>query len=123
MIKDDLVLIEQLVGAQGQEFGELLAGHHFLEETAGEREFARRELAAEPLAVMLQDLPHHVCRHALPVGEARLIFDPLPDLRAGNLGGGGVLHQVIDRHAAVAAQPGGEILQAYVDIAVQALLA
>src|ERR1019366_6746236 len=45
------VLIEELVGAQGQEFGELRTGHHLLEQAAGERELAWRELTAEPLAV------------------------------------------------------------------------
>src|SRR5712671_6961897 len=77
------MLIEQLVSVQGQEFGELLANRHFLEQAAGEREFARRELAAEALAVMLQNLPHHVRRHALSGGKARTILDPLPYLSAG----------------------------------------
>ena len=31
--------------------------------------------------------------------------DPLPDLRAGDLGSGGVFHHIEDRHAAVACEP------------------
>ena len=47
---------------------------------------------------------------------------PLPHLCAGNLGGGGVLHQVVNRHAAVAAQPRFQILNADVDVCSQALV-
>src|ERR1019366_4921945 len=86
-------LIEELVGAQGQEFGELRTGRHLLEQAAGERELARRELTAEPLAVVLQNLPHHGRRHALGVGESRRELDPLPHLCPGNLGGRGIFHQ------------------------------
>ena len=45
---------------------------------------------------------------------------PLPDLRAGDLGGGGVFHQVVDGHAAVAGQPGAEVVDADVDVVAQA---
>src|SRR5205823_5648026 len=41
---------------------------------------------------------------------------PLPYLRAGDFGGSGVFHQVINWHTAIAAQPGFEILQAHVYI-------
>jgi hypothetical protein len=41
-----------------------------------------------------------------PVAGARPVMQPLPQLRATDLGGRGVLHQVVQRHAAVAAQPG-----------------
>ena len=39
------------------------------------------------------------------VEYALRVADPLPDLRARDLGGGRIFHQVVDRHAAVAAQP------------------
>src|SRR3954468_1061946 len=38
--------------------------------------------------------------------------DPLPDLRARDLCGGRVFHQVVNRHAAVAGEPGAEVLDA-----------
>ena len=57
-----------------------------------------------------------VVEHAL--GRA----DPLPDLRARDLGGGGVLHQVEDRHAALPAQPGADVLDPDADVVAQARL-
>ena len=41
---------------------------------------------------------------------------PLPDLRARDLGGGGVLHQVEDRHGALAREPGADVLDRHVDV-------
>src|SRR3546814_17424608 len=45
---------------------------------------------------------------------------PLPQLRARGLGGGGVFHQVVNRHAAVAVEPCGEIPHTDLDVAVEA---
>src|SRR2546426_8647996 len=45
------------------------------------------------------------------VRELRLVLHPLPELGAGDLRGGRVLHQVEDRRRAVAGEPGGQILQ------------
>ena len=42
--------------------------------------------------------------------------DPLPDLRAGDLGGGGVLHQVVDRRRAGPGEPGADVLDADRDV-------
>src|SRR4051812_23757494 len=47
------------------------------------------------------------------------IMDPLPDLRPGNLGGGGIFHQVVKWHAAETAQPGFNVLDANTDICAQ----
>src|SRR5208283_3909071 len=47
-VRDDRILrtepssIQQLVGAQGEEFGELRARHHLLVQVAGKRQFPRR---------------------------------------------------------------------------------
>ena len=46
----------------------------------------------------------------------------MPDLRASDLGGGGVLHQVEDGDRAVAAQPGREVLQRDADVVADAPL-
>ena len=70
------------------------------------------EHRAEELGVDLAAVVEHAVR----------AVDPLPDLAAGDLGGGGVLHQVVDRHAAVAAEPGAEVLDADVDVGAQARL-
>src|SRR5205085_3509924 len=51
-------------------------------------------------------------RDLAAVGEASAVIDPLPDLRATDLGGGCILHQMIERHRATAAQPGFDVLYA-----------
>src|SRR5574343_558528 len=57
---------------------------------------------------------------AAVVEDALRRNDPLPHLRAGDFGGGGVFHQVVDGHAAVAGQPGAKVVDADVDIVAQA---
>ena len=52
--------------------------------------------------------------------EHGAVFDPLPDLRAGDLGGRRVFHEIVDRHRAAPAQPGLDILYADADIVAQA---
>src|SRR3979411_852811 len=46
-------------------------------------------------------------------------MDPLPDLGAGDLSGGGVLHQVVDGRGAIASQPGLDVLDAHADVEAQ----
>ena len=41
-----------------------------------------------------------------PRVEPRAVFHPLPELHARDFGGGGVLHEVVQRDAAVAPDPG-----------------
>src|SRR5580700_8847415 len=50
------------------------------------------------------------------------MMHPLPNLGTGDLRSGGVFHQVINRHAARAAQPGFQVLNADVDIQPEAAL-
>ena len=45
-------------------------------------------------------------------------MQPLPDLRPADFGGGGVFHQVVKRDAAIAAEPGFQVLDA--DFQIQA---
>src|SRR5699024_750433 len=56
------------------------------------------------------------------VVEGHVVVQPLPDLGTGDLGGRGVLHEVVDRHGAVTAHPGRQVLQGDVDVAAQACL-
>ena len=44
---------------------------------------------------------------------------PLPDLGAGDLGCGGVLHQAVQGDAAEAAEPGLQILHPHADVVAQ----
>src|SRR6185437_15643256 len=48
--------------------------------------------------------------------------DPLPHLRARDLRGRRILHQVVDRHGAAAAQPGRQILDPDADVIAEPLL-
>ncbi len=47
-------------------------------------------------------------------------MQPLPDLGAADLGGGGILHQIVQRHATGAAQPGLDVAEADIDVLAQA---
>src|SRR5579872_5992814 len=58
-----------------------------------------------------------ICPYARGVEAAGL--HPAPDLRARDLGGGGVLHQVVDRGRAHAVQPRVEIADADRHVLVQ----
>src|SRR5262245_3428618 len=48
--------------------------------------------------------------------EHGAVFDPLPNLRAGDLGGRRVFHEIVDRHRAAPPQPGIDILYADPDM-------
>ena len=82
---------------------------------------------AEQLADLLHLLGDHrgdhLLRHLAAVVELALRrADPLPDLRARDLGGRRVLHQVVDRHRALPRQPRADVLDRDVDVEAQALL-
>src|SRR6266536_5785277 len=89
---------QPLIGGERQEFGEL-ARERDLGEDLRSRFVARAEL--------LQLLPFEL-GHPFPADAA--MPDPLPDLRATDLGGCRVLHPVVDRGRADAVQPGGDVL-------------
>src|SRR5579862_2395453 len=104
-------LAEQLVGRQRQEFIEGLALAHLLEQARRGREHAALDARRADLLVDAVELGHHQAVEALDgdrlaVRGARTVARPLPQLRAADLRRGRVLHEVIERHAAVAAQPG-----------------
>ena len=54
-----------------------------------------------------------------PVLELRAVVDPLPDLGARDLGGGGVLHQRVDRGGTATREPERDVLEADVDVGAQ----
>ena len=49
-----------------------------------------------------------------------LMVDPLPDLGAPNLGGGCILHEIVQGYTAHAAQPGLQVLHSDTDVVAQA---
>ncbi len=53
---------------------------------------------------------------ARPARQVDPVVDPLPYLGATDLGGGGVLHQVVDRRCADPGQPGDDVADADVDV-------
>src|SRR5262245_1997399 len=117
--------VDMLVGGECQELDEVGVQRDLLEELRGLGEAALTEY---PLAERLFELDKFLAldllderaRDGSPVGETRPVSDPLPDLRARDLRSGGVLHQVIDRCGARAAQPGSNVLDADADVAAQA---
>ena len=50
----------------------------------------------------------------------RVVMNPLPDLRARDLRGGGVFHQVVDAARSRCREPGLEVVHADVDVVPQA---
>lgn len=48
-----------------------------------------------------------------------LVVDPLPHLGAANFSCGSILHEVMERHTAHAAQPGLQVLHPYADVVPQ----
>src|SRR5205085_10027802 len=71
---------------------------------------------ADRVELFVLDAAHQLGSHALAVVELGAVAHPLPDLRAGDLRGGRVLHQVVDRGRPVAAQPRGDVLDAHVHV-------
>src|SRR5436305_867080 len=81
---------------------------------AGEGVFAVGRLRLRQRLV--RDPPQQVGCVLPPLGQRRAMPGPLPDPRAGDLGGRRVLHQVVDRRGAVAPQPGLDVLDADADV-------
>ena len=93
----------------------------FLEDVAGVVEAVAVE-ALQPREFLVQQLLHPFVGDDLAVVRDGAGVDPLPELGAGDLRGGGVLHQVVDGHGAVAAQPGLDVADAHLDVVADALL-
>ena len=80
------------------------------------------DLALHPLHLLAEQLVEEFGRHLLAVFQLGVEMQLLPDLRAADLGGGGILHQIVERHRAAAPQPRLDILHADADVLAQALL-
>src|SRR4030095_5891043 len=123
-----LVRDEIVVGGKRQEIGEfvvqaelskhprcflVLAGTVLLlaEELTHLGEFLRKQR----LKQLARDL-------AAVIQSPERTSDPVPDLGSRDLGGGSILHQVEDRHATGARQPGAKVLDPNVDVDAQTVL-
>ena len=85
------------------------------------------ERSAEQLADLLHLLGDHRGDHRLRdlasvVEHALRRADPLPHLRARDLRGGRVFHEIEDRHGALPREPRADVLDRDVDVEAQALL-
>src|SRR5206468_6663039 len=78
--------------------------------------------AADGVQLLADDQLDQVAGDPKAVVEGDVVVQPLPDLGPGDLGGCGVLHQVEDGHRAVAAEPGGQVLQGDTDVVAEARL-
>src|SRR6516164_1949094 len=112
---------EKLVSGYREELGETLALGHLLEEPRRGREQTARQARCAHLLVNAAELFGEELVEARDVywraiAGARAVVQPLPQLCAADLGGRGILHQVIERHAAVAAQPGLEIADPDIEV-------
>src|SRR3970282_965480 len=112
---------QPLVTGKGKELDVFVAGGDLFEEPRGILVAARRpSLRAQqrlyPGELLGKQFADELAGHLAPVLEdAFRAADPLPDLGARDLRGGGVLHQVEHRHAAVAREPGADVLDADTD--------
>ena len=78
----------------------------------------RREL----LGLLSQELEGVGLVDAAALGGGDAVTDPLPELGAGDLGGGGVLHEVVDGDAADAAEPALHVADADVQVLADTVL-
>src|SRR5206468_11988841 len=60
--------------------------------------------------LFLLDLLAEVACHCRSLRQRNAVMDPLPDLRARELCGRGVFHEVVDRRGSGPAQPGYDVL-------------
>src|SRR5262245_60007875 len=116
---------ESRVGGEREEVLELGAGDQAFEQLRRLLEAAvlpalGAELAARALELLGERAPHERGVDRAAVGEPRSVAQPLPDLRARDLRRRGVLHQVVERDAAGAAQPGLEVRDADGQVLAQA---
>ncbi|KAF1858516.1 hypothetical protein Lal_00015033 [Lupinus albus] len=116
--------LDFFVQRQGQEFGEFFRRRHLLEDLRGT--IIGRAVAVRRgrfcVGQFLRDhLADHLGRDLAAIFQHALRrADPLPHLRAADLGRGRVFHQVVDRHAAISGQPGTQVVDAHVDVVAQA---
>src|SRR5699024_11793992 len=103
------------VAGYGQEVGILVRDGDFQEQRLGVVIVGR--LARQGGDHLVDQSVHQVGGdHLVRVGQFDAVVQPLPDLGAGDLCGGGILHQVVDTHRAETTQPGAQILQRDVDV-------
>src|SRR5438093_3088768 len=112
---------EAIVGRQGQELDEVVIEDEPVEQLGRVAETAGG-LAAEGGELLVPNRAEAAGAEGPVVIERAGGGPPLPQLRARDLGGCRVLHEVVDRSGAVAAEPGVEVLQGDGDVEPRARL-
>lgn len=79
-------------------------------------------LVAERLGLLVQQLERIVLGDLLALGGLDIVPGPLPELASRDFSGGRVLHEVVDGHAADAADPGLHVAEADVEVLANTLL-
>src|SRR5205085_12356592 len=83
------------------------------------REPRRSNLLVDPVELLGQQPIEALYGHGSAIARACAVPQPLPKLRAADLRGGGVLHEVVKRHTPAAAQPCLYVLHADANAASQ----
>lgn len=94
---------------------------HFAEEADGFREAAlvvnrRPGIASRTLAISSLSTESKASRHLAAVRELGAVIEPPLHLRAADLGGRRIFHEIVDGHRAPPAQPGFDVLNADADV-------
>src|SRR5699024_1336402 len=94
---------DAFVRGQRQERRKVVGESNLLEQLDGGVELLGGELFGQFRPDLTEGVPNPLPGDGLAVVEPDAVLHPLPQLGAGNLGGGGILHQVVDRSGTVAA--------------------
>src|SRR5699024_3109891 len=106
---------DAFVRGQRQERREIVGQRDLLEQFDGRVELFDRDLIGELLPDLAERGAHPVAGDRLTIVETDPVLYPLPQLGAGNLGRGRILHQIVDRGGTVAPEPGGDVTDTDVD--------
>src|SRR5579875_1245658 len=118
---------QQLHRRQRQELLEVVRRRELSEQRHGLAEAAAvvglgADLAAHALHLLGDEPVEQRRRRLLSVRERDPVMHPLPHLRAADLRGRSILHEIVEWHGALAAQPRFDVLDADADIEAQARL-
>jgi len=114
---------EPIKNLRGQEIGIVLSGDLSSEILRSKVILvALRRLGRKLVGLLLEQRKSVCLVDSLALGGGDAMADPLPQLGARHLGGGSILHQVVDRHAADATEPALHVSETDVQVLADALL-
>src|SRR5689334_20078807 len=119
---------QDFIAGQGQEIHVVVGRRDALEKSGGLLVAAGAPGCVTQQGFYARKLLRHEFLHELATYLATVLehapgtANPLPDLGTRYLCRRSILHQVVDRHAAIAGEPGADVLDADADVAAQARL-